>query len=188
MIHDQDLVDRLSQFPTERFEGEVFRATGVSVDPAAASINGGRWAPPPDGDPGIAVLYTSFERDGAIAELAAFLAGLNPVPRMRPIKVTLLGVSTVRTVQLSRDILLQLGVDMARYGERDYNRTQRIGAAFAFLGIDGLITPSARWACDNLTVFAENHPLTERLDVLRHEEVDWVAWARVHGIQQGSSF
>jgi len=48
MIHDQDLVDRLAILPTERFEGDVFRATRVDADPTAPSISGGRWAPPPD--------------------------------------------------------------------------------------------------------------------------------------------
>lgn len=46
MIHDQGLVDQLSALATERFEGEVFRATGRSADPLAFSVNGGRWAPP----------------------------------------------------------------------------------------------------------------------------------------------
>lgn len=41
MIHDLDLLDRLSTLPTERFVGEVFRATGLSVDPTAPSISGG---------------------------------------------------------------------------------------------------------------------------------------------------
>jgi hypothetical protein len=46
MIHDQSLVDQLSALATERFEGEVFRATGISADALAFSANGGRWAPP----------------------------------------------------------------------------------------------------------------------------------------------
>ncbi len=78
MIHDPDLLDRLSTLPTERFAGEVFRATGLSVDPAAPSISGGRWAPPPDADAGIFVLYTSLERDGALADFALFLRSRRP--------------------------------------------------------------------------------------------------------------
>jgi hypothetical protein len=48
---------------------------------------------------------------------------------------------------------------MARYGERDYALTQSIGAALAFLGLDGLIAliaPSARWQCDNLMIYQTN--------------------------------
>jgi hypothetical protein len=38
MIHDQSLVDKLSALATERFEGEVFRATGISADALAFSV------------------------------------------------------------------------------------------------------------------------------------------------------
>lgn len=187
MIHDQSLVDRLSQLRQERFEGEVFRATRTGADPTAPSISGGRWAPP-QGDPGIPgipgihVLYTSLERDGALAEVASFLAGLTPVPGPRPIKVTRLAVSTARTLRLARADLPGCGVDMARYGERDYAQTQKIGAALAFLGFDGLIAPSARWGCDNLMIFTDNHALAERLEPISEEEIEWKQWAQENGL------
>jgi hypothetical protein len=181
MIHDQDLVDRLCVLPTERFDGEVFRATRIDADPTAASISGGRWAPPPEGDAGVSVLYTSLERDGAMAEVVSFLADFTPIPGPRPVKVTRLAVTTARTLRLVRTNLEVLGVDIARYGDRDYDRTQKIGAAIEFLGLDGLIAPSARWACDNLMILIANHALNERLDPLGSEEIEWQGWARVHG-------
>ena len=182
MIHDQALVDRLSALRPERFDGEAFRATRAGADPVAPSISGGRWAPPPQGDPGIHVLYTSLERNGAIAEVASFLAELTPIPGPRPIKVTRLSVSTSRTVRLARTELPGFGVDMDRYGERDYARTQKIGAALAFLGLDGLIAPSARWDCDNLMIFADNHALTERLEPVSDETIEWREWAQENGV------
>ena len=182
MIHDQGLVDRLSELATERFEGEVFRATLIGADPTAPSISGGRWAPPPEGTPGIYVLYSSLERDGAIAEVVSFLADLTPIPGPRPIKVTRLAVVTTRTLHFARADLTTLGVDLTRYGERDYAQTQKIGAAVAFLGLDGLIAPSARWPCDNLMIFTENHALKERLEPIAEEQVEWKAWAQAHGV------
>ncbi len=179
-IHDQDLLDRLGAFDPERFDGEVFRATRVGADPTAASTYGGRWAPPANGDVSIAVLYTSLERDGALAEVVSFLADLNPIPGPRPIKVTRLGVSTARTFRLAREPLEGLGVDWANFGVRDYRRTQEIGAALAFLDLDGLIAPSARWACDNLMIFADNHSFNERLETLDEEFVQWRDWASAH--------
>src|SRR5258708_33431497 len=116
MIHDQNLVDRLSILPPERFDGEVFRATRVDADPTAASINGGRWAPPAAGDAGVAVLYTSLERDGAIAEGVSFLADFNPIPRPRPVKVTPLAATTARAARLVRAHLGTLGAQRPRYG------------------------------------------------------------------------
>lgn len=181
MIHDQYLLDRLSVMPTEGFAGEVFRATRVDADPTAPSINGDRWAPAPDGDPGVYVLYTSLERDGAIAEVVSFLAAFTPIPGPRPIKVSRLAVTTSRTLRLVRANLESLGIVYEHYGERDYARTQEIGAALVFPGLDGLIAPSARWRCENLMIFKENHALTEPLDPVSSEETEWQAWARAHG-------
>jgi len=181
MIHDQDLVDRLAILPTERFEGDVFRATRVDADPTAPSISGGRWAPPPDDASGIFVLYTSLERDGAMAEVVSFLTDLTPVPGPRPVKVSRLRVSTARTLRLAHANLLTFGVDYPRYGDRDYGRTQQIGESLAFLGLDGLIAPSARWPCDNLMIFTDNHAPTERMDTIDAEEIEWQGWAREYG-------
>jgi RES domain len=78
----------------------------------------------------------------------------------------------------TRPETVSLGVDIVRYGKRDYGRTQQIGAALAFLEFDGLVAPSARWPCDNLMIFSANHKLTERLDVIDAEEVEWRSWAK----------
>ena len=181
MTHDLSLVGALSGRPTERFGGAVFRATQIAAKPLAPSVRGGRWAPP--GRPGaeIPVLYASVERDGALAEVASYLLELSPIPGPRPMMISRLAVSTSRTLRLARIDLESLGVDMGHYGVRDYARTQEIGAAAASLGIDGLIAPSARWACDNLMIFTDNLDARERLEVVGSEEVEWRGWARAHG-------
>ena len=181
MIHDQGLVDQLSGLSDERFEGVVFRATGISADPLASSFAGGRWAPVARDGADVPVLYTSLERDGALAEVVSYLAMLTPLPTSRPLKVSRLGISTAKTLRLARTGLERLGVEMARYGTRDYGRTQEIGAALAFLGFDGLIAPSARWPCYTLAIFTTNHLPVERLEVIDAEEVDWGSWAQVNG-------
>lgn len=186
MIHDQGLVDQLSSLATERFEGEVFRATGISADALAFSVNGGRWAPPARNGADVPVLYTSRERDGALAEVVSYLTQLTPIPLSRPLKVSRLGVSTAKTLRLARNSLKRLGVDMAQYGERDYALTQNIGAALAFLGLDGLIAPSARWQCDNLMIYQINHRPNERLEVIEAEYVDWGEWACANGFMDGA--
>ncbi len=71
---------------------------------------------------------------------------------------------------------------MDKYGERDYSATQKIGAALNFLEFDGLISPSARWNCENLTIFADNHGFDSRLEIISSEDVDWQAWALDKGI------
>ena len=182
MIYDQGLVDQLSALATEPFDGEVFRATRASAEPLAFSNNGGRWAPPAQDGADVPILYTSMERDGALAEVVSYLALLTPLPRALRLKVSQIGVATAKTLRLARVSLERLGVDMARYGERDYALTQEIGAALAFLRLDGLIAPSARWQCDNLMIYQTNHLLSERLEVIEEADVDWQAWGREHGV------
>jgi hypothetical protein len=181
MVHDQSLLDQLCRFPLEDYQGIVFRATSVTADPLAPSISGGRWAPAAEYGIGISVLYTSLERNGALAEIVSYLVLLTPPPS-KPLKVARMAVSTRRTLRLARANLVDLDVDMARYGERDYRRTQDIGAALAFLEVDGLISPSARWSCDNLTIFTANH-LSGRLKLIDVGTVNWRAWARENEIR-----
>ena len=128
------------------------------------------------------VLYLSLDWDGAVAEVASFLADQTPPPREQPIKVSRIGVTSSRTITLIKADTSVLGVDPARYGERDYRRTQEIGAALIFLGVDGLLAPSARWSCQNLMLFSQNHALNERLEVIESEEIAWRAWAIQHGL------
>jgi hypothetical protein len=107
-------------------------------------------------------LYTSLEREGALAEISYYWAQLTPRPSKpivtprpsKPIVVHRLTVVATRTLNLVRTDLERFGVDMARFSERDYSRTQQIGGACAFLGYDEL----------------------------ESEEVDWQAWARETGV------
>jgi hypothetical protein len=176
MIHDRNLLDRLGAFAPISFDGEVFRTTRLGLDPLAGSYAGGRWAPRDSAQ----VLYTSLEREGALAEIAFHLAQLSPPPS-KPIMVHRLRTTTRATVRLLRADLEVLGVDGAGYVSLNYGRTQAIGAAVAFLGCDGLIVPSARWSCENLVMFLDNHRLQQVLELEQSEEVDWLAWAKKHG-------
>lgn len=181
MIHDPELLEQLGAFPTEHFSGEVFRATRANLDPLAPSTNGGRWAPIGDPRHQIPILYTSLEREGALAEISFHWAQLTPWPS-KPAVVYQIRVTTGCTLRLLRANLEHLGVNMAKFTNRDHRRTQEIGAAVAFLGRDGLIVPSARWNCDNLVIFVENHELTNELTVTNSEEVDWQVWAQQAGL------
>jgi RES domain len=175
MIHDPVLLDRLSGFQMQSFDGEVFRVTRRTLDPLAVSTSGGRWAPRDE----VAVLYTSRLREGALAEISFHWGQLTPLPS-KPASLHQLRVATQHTLQLIRADLEPLGIASDQYSTVNYNRTQEIGAAVAFLGCDGLLAPSARWDCENLVIFAENHGLNSanRLEVVNSEEVDWLSWAR----------
>ena len=85
--------------------------------------------------------------------------------------------ATLRLADLST--LARLGVDAARYRERDYAKTQAIAEAAYFLGFDGLIAPSARWDCLNLALFTDRLAPGEIAVVeTERQPIDWSAWRR----------
>jgi len=180
--HDIELVDALSAKTAASFTAKVFRATRLGGAPEAFSTSGGRWSPP-DSYQTVPVLYTSLSRDGAISEVASYLSLLKPRPT-KPIAIHSLEITAASVVKLTMDDLVDLGVDVSAFSDRPYVwpakgkvlRTQEIGAVLNFLEHDGLLVPSARWDCDNLIVFGDNHKLGESLTVLKAEEVDWVNW------------
>lgn len=176
MFHDPELLELLSGFPTEAFSGESFRATPIGLDPLAPSTGGGRWAPQDE----MAVLYTSLAREGALAEIAFYWSQLTPLPS-KPASLHRLRVTMRKTLRLIRAGLEKLGVTDADYAAVGHPRTQAIGAAAAFLGCDGLIAPSARWGCDHLMIFTDNHDLEDPLEVVATEKIDWLGWARENG-------
>jgi hypothetical protein len=177
MTHDLALLDGLSSFDTINFDGEVYRATRTSHDPLAPSTSGGRWALADK----LPVLYTSLSFEGAMAELSFHWSQFSPLPT-KPAILHRISVRARRTLRLLRSDLPSLGVDLDRFGETNYQRCQQIGAAIGFLECDGLIAPSARWPCENLVLFTDNHQTSDRLELIRSESIEWQSWARDHGI------
>jgi hypothetical protein len=173
MQHDRELLERLSAFTPINFDSTVFRATRRGLDALTPSVIGGRWMLP-DETP---ILYTAVERDGAIAEIAYHWGLLTPVPS-KPVMLHELKVQIGKTLKLARADLIDLGVDWNKYADINYERTQVIGAAVAHLKLDGLIAPSARWACDNVMLFMPGSNWTGLLALRRSIEVDWRDWVR----------
>lgn len=177
MVHDAELLDKLEAFPKESFDDEVFRATRQQLDPLASSISGGRWMHPG----AAAVLYTSLAREGALAEISFHWSQLNPRPT-KPVVLYTLRVTANRTLKLVHANLAALGVSESAYTATNLLRTQEIGAAVEFLGCDGLIVPSARWACDNMILFTDSMSPDATLKVKSSENINWAQWALEQGL------
>ena len=148
MIHDPALLDFLSSLPQDSFDGAVHRVTRKTADPTAFSYSGGRWAPPELNEGSCSILYTSMEEKGASKTLR-------------------LGIGSLRDV----------GISPSAFPQRNYAKTKLVGAALNFLGLDGLIAPSARWNCDNLMIFQSNHSLDAKLEVASNREVPFEEWS-----------
>lgn len=167
---DLHLLDTIDASARESFDGRVWRVVREGRDPVVGSPSQGRW-----GNGRFDVLYTSLERDGAVAEIHALLSS-QPVfpskPRWNCFELKVKSPKTLRIADLAT--LQKLGVDTGSYRERRYERTQMIADAAYFLDFDGLIVPSARWDCLNLVLFT-SRLRPDDIELVRPDgdPVDW---------------
>jgi hypothetical protein len=174
-VHDRAILDALEKLRSEPYDSDVWRVVRKGRDPLSGSSANGRWGAPGE----LEVLYASEARDGALAEVG-FRLSLEPVwPSRIQHQVHVLAVKTERLLRLADMRELEnLGVDISRYETFDYRATQAIAAAAHFLEFDGLLVPSARFACNNLVVFTDRVTQGGRLQVVSSEDVDWVEWGK----------
>lgn len=176
---DVELLDALDAQPGIPFEGVVWRIVREGRDVLQGYPAGARW------DPGtFDVIYTSLEREGALAEIHFHLSRQPVFPsRLRSV-LHRLSARTRKTLKLA-DLaaVAELGVAAETYGGLAYGRTREIGDAAAFLGFDGMLVPSARWACQNLVLFTDRFDPGD-LHVAESELVDWNAWRSTRARQK----
>ena len=173
-VHDRAVLDALEVLDPEPFEGEVWRIARKGRDPLRGSGAGGRWSPAGEFE----VLYTSLEREGALAEIGYRLS-LEPVwPSRIEHRIHLIAARAEQTLRFT-DVasLAPLGVDPSRYGSFEYAATQAVAAAARFLEFDGLIVPSARYDCANLVLFLDRIA-PGALEMRLSEDADWEAWRK----------
>ncbi|HEX4159507.1 MAG TPA: RES family NAD+ phosphorylase [Rhizomicrobium sp.] len=152
----------------------VWRITRKGRDPIRGSLANGRWSPGGT----VEVLYTSLEREGALAEIG-FRMSLEPVwPSRIEHELHEIAARTERTLHFA-DIpsLAACGIDISKYESFDYQATQAVAAAAQFLEFDGLLVPSARHPSHNLVIFTDRLT-TGSLAVRQTEPVDWSVWRR----------
>jgi hypothetical protein len=171
-IHDRALLDALEALDPEPFHGAVWRVARKGREPLRGSIANGRWSAGGEFE----VLYTSLERDGALAEIGYRLS-LEPVwPSRVEHEIHALQVEAERVLRFADLASLgPIGVDVARYRTLEYGVTQAISAAAHFLEFDGLIVPNARFDCHNLIIFVERAPM---LTLIETHSVDWDGWRK----------
>lgn len=109
--------------------------------PEAENTRGARWNPP-----GVAAIYASLAREGALEEAEHQIA-VQPVrPRARrtlyTIEITLTQVFDLTDT----DLLHELGVGEAELAADDMVMCRDLGGAAHWIGRDGLLVPSARSA------------------------------------------
>jgi hypothetical protein len=174
-VHDRSVLDALEKLDPEPFDSDVWRVARKGRDPLRGSSANGRWGAAGE----LEVLYTSEQRDGALAEVG-FRLSLEPVwPSLIQHQIHVLAVKAERTLRLvDMRELEKLGVDISRYETFEYGATQAIAAAAYFLEFDGMLVPSARFACSNLVLFTDRVPHNGYLQLVGSEPVDWADWRK----------
>jgi hypothetical protein len=174
-VHDRAILDALEKLHPKPFDSDVWRVARNGRDPLAGSSANGRWGAPGE----LEVLTTSEAREGALAEVG-FRLSLEPVwPSRIQHEIHVLAVKTERLLRLvDMRELEKLGVDVARYETFDYSATQAIAAAAHFLEFDGMLVPSARFACNNLALFTDRVTQGGQLQLVSSEDVDWGEWRK----------
>jgi RES domain-containing protein len=176
IARDLQLLDLLDAHKGVSFEGDVWRIVREGIDVLQGYPAKARW------DPGtFDVLYTSLEREGAIAEIYFHLSQQPVFPSLLRSRLHRIFVHTQRTLKLADlEAIEALGVSTESYSSLSYERTQEIGDAAAFLGFDGILAPSARHKAHNLIIFCDRFA-AEDLTAIESEAVDWDAWRKARG-------
>jgi RES domain-containing protein len=145
------LLDRIEQLGTQPFEGRVWRHMFNDHPPELANTRGARWNPP-----GVAAIYTSLTPATALAE-AQHAIDIQPL-RLRPRRRVLyeLAIALDAVVDLTDDRFTRLGMTERDLSADDFAACQRVGAALAWLGHDGMIVPSARADGGNVVILVDS--------------------------------
>jgi hypothetical protein len=175
---DLTLLDSIDKFERRPFRQGVWRVVKEGRDPLQGAPSETRWC-----NGTFDTLYTSLERDGAVAEIHALLTSQPVFPSRVRWRAHRVSVRCTRTLHFAdMPSLAALGIDIANYKSRDYARTQEIADAAYFLDFDGLIAPSARWNCMNLVIFTDRlAPGDLSVEESDGETIDWDAWKRSRG-------
>jgi RES domain-containing protein len=175
----QALLDAIEARMPVKLAGDLWRVVTEGRDPLQPGRPGGRWD-----DGTFDVLYTSSERDGALAEAWYHVTRGQPIPPSKPVRrIHRIGAELDGVLDLaSEGGLAALGVDMRVYGRLsylqragEYPTTQQIAEAAFFYEYEALIVPNARWPTSNVVILTE-HASRARLSADAGEPVDLAGW------------
>lgn len=147
-IHDPDLLDAIESLGAEALhERTVWRHMFNDNPPELANTTGARWNPA-----GTAAIYTSEERDTAIAEGQHAIDSQPLRPKARRY-VYELRVSAAKALRIKAEDLPALGLTPDDLTSSDFSACQRVAEHAVFLEYDVVIVPSARADGTNVVIF-----------------------------------
>lgn len=178
------LIDAIGAEVPVSFSGNVWRVVTDGFDALRPARAGGRWD-----DGTFDVLYTSSERDGALAESWFHAAKGQPlIPSKVRKRLFQIEADLNRALDLSGEgKLAALGVNVQTYGRlayfgrtNEYPTLQQIAETAHFYEYEAIIVPNARWPASNVVVFTERTK-PDQLSVVADELVDLNRWYMTTG-------
>ncbi|ROS50227.1 RES family NAD+ phosphorylase [Frigoribacterium sp. PhB24] len=146
---DDELVQRIDQLGATAWSGTTYRYTTARREPlsgAGARLNGGRWNPPDI----FATVYLGAPLNATVGELErlADSQGSTPERMLRvPYVLHTVEVTDLPILDLTDPADLdRLGLTTADIADEDWTACQSIGQAAWFLGLGGVLAPSASGA------------------------------------------
>ena len=144
---DPTILATLAALDAGPWSGQVWRYTFADSPPDKRNVRGASWNPP-----GVEALYTSLDEATALAE-ADHLIAVQPLRPRATRTLHRLEIALMSVVDLAESSLLELlGVDEEALASDDHAACQAVGAAAAFLHLDGIIVPSARSPGHNIVI------------------------------------
>jgi hypothetical protein len=112
--------------------------------------------------------HTSDHRSGVDSEMAAVLKRQS-IPIRRPTRSVTFEVELAQVADLTGELLVPLGYGTKELVSDEWSLPAHVGGAANWLGLGGLLVPSARHAGANLVVYVNN---LQPSDLLRPMEAD----------------
>ena len=166
MIYRPEMLDTLQSAAASAWDGIVYRHMFASQPPTRANTGGARW-----NEPNLAAIYTSCERETALAE-AEYYISLQPLrPRAKRTLFTIhLSLKNVLDLTAT-NLLARLGITTDVLSGADQAPCRIVGSAANWLGHDGLLVPSARRVGGtNLVIYRQDLP-AETFEITAEEEI-----------------
>jgi RES domain-containing protein len=166
-IHDPELLDAIEDLGADVLEDiTVWRHMFNDNPPELSNTRGARWNPP-----GLAAIYTSLERETAIAEGQHAIDSQPLRPRARRF-VYELRVTAAKVLRITEADFSTLGLEPADLHSADFTACQRLAAHAAFLEYDAIVVPSARADGSNLVILVNELPADGRFERVDVEQIE----------------
>jgi RES domain-containing protein len=163
MVYEPSLLDKLEEVGGASLDSIVWRHMFNGLDPARANTRGARWNPP-----GVAAIYTSLQRETALAE-AEYAIASQPVRPSTGRQLYQVRVTVTKVIDLSdRDLLAEVNVGEEQLVAVSQDACRTVGGAVHWLGYDGLVVPLAR---TNLVLYADRLDVDAAFEVLAREDI-----------------